>query len=82
MALLQQGAKPDMANAQGEQSLGAAMWGMCPNVVNALLKQAGGVAPMTWNECEKHNLKHYQEVFIVPKFVPRHMVSGINCYIK
>ena len=40
-ALLQQGAKPDIANAKGEQPLGAAVWGMCPDVVNALLKQAG-----------------------------------------
>ena len=40
-ALLQEGAKPDMVNAQGEQPLGAAVWGMCPNVVNTLLKQAG-----------------------------------------
>ena len=23
---------------------------------------------MTWEECEKHNLKYYKEVFIVPKF--------------
>ena len=70
-ALLQQGAKPDMANAKGEQPLGAAVWGMCPDVVNALLKQAGGVAPMTWGECEQHNLKYYKEVFIVPKFDPQ-----------
>ena len=40
--LLQRGAKPDMANARGEQPLGAAVWGMCPGVVNALLKQQGG----------------------------------------
>ncbi len=70
-ALLQQGATPDMANAKGEQPLGAAVWGMCPDVVNALLKQTGGVAPITWDECEKHNLKHYKEVFIVPKFDPQ-----------
>ena len=70
-ALLQRGAKPDMANAKGEQPLGAAVWGMCPDVVNALLKQAGGIAPMTWEECEQHNLKHYNEVFIVPKFDPQ-----------
>jgi hypothetical protein len=40
--LLQQGAKPDLPDAKGEQPLGAAVWGMCPNMVNALLKQAGG----------------------------------------
>ena len=66
-----QGAKPDIANAKGEQPLGAAVWGMCPDVVNALLKQAGGIAPMTWGECEQHNLKYYKEVFIVPKFDPQ-----------
>ena len=67
-AFLQQGAKPDIANAKDEQPLGAAVWGMCPAVVNALLKQAGGIAPITWGECEKHNIKYYREVFIVPKF--------------
>ena len=64
-------AKPDVANTAGKQPLGAAVWGMNPDVVNELLKQAGGVAPMTWDECEKHNLKYYKEVFIVPKFDPQ-----------
>ncbi len=66
--LLQQGAKADTANDKGEHPLGAAVWGMCPDVVNVLLTQTGGVALMTWEECEKHNLKHYRDVFIVPKF--------------
>ena len=71
-ALLQQGAKPDIANAKGEQPLGAAVWGMCPGVVSALLTHAGGVAPMTWQECEQHNKKYYNnEVFIIPKFDPQ-----------
>ena len=70
-AVLDQGAKPDMPNAKGEQPLGAAVWGMCPDVVNALLKQADGVAPMTWQECEQHNQKYYEEVFIVSKFNPQ-----------
>ncbi len=26
---------------------------------------------MTWSECEQHNLKHYKEVFIVPKYAPK-----------
>ena len=69
-ALFQQGAKPDIANAKSEQPLGAAVWGMCPDVVNALLEQAGGVALMTWQECKNHNLKHYKEVFIITKFDP------------
>jgi TPR repeat protein/serine/threonine protein kinase len=71
IALLKQGAKPDMPNANGEQPLGAAVWGMCPDAVNALLKEAKGIAPMAWEECEKHNRKYYQEVFIVPKFDPQ-----------
>ncbi len=71
-ALLQQGAKPDIANAKGEQPLGAAVWGMCPDVVNTLLKEAKGIAPMTWQECERHNKKYYNnEVFIIPKFDPQ-----------
>ncbi|MBS0351759.1 MAG: ankyrin repeat domain-containing protein, partial [Proteobacteria bacterium] len=70
-ALLKRGAKPDMPNAKGEQPLGAAVWGMCPDVVNALLKEAKGIAPMTWEECEKHNLEKYKEVFIIPKFDPQ-----------
>ncbi len=69
--LLQQGAKPDIANAKGEQPLGAAVWGMCPDVVNTLLKQASGVTPMTWDDCEEHNLERYGEVFIVSLFSPQ-----------
>lgn len=69
-ALLEQGAKTDMANARGEYPLGAAVWSMCPNAVNALLKQTGGAA-MTWEECKKHNLKYYQDVFIVSQFDPQ-----------
>ncbi len=70
-ALFKRGAKPNIANAKGEQPFGAAVWSMCPDVVNALLQQADGVASMIWQECEKHNLKYYQEVFIVPKFDPQ-----------
>jgi serine/threonine protein kinase len=70
-ALLKRGAKPDMSDAKGEQPLGAAVWGMCPDVVNALLKEAKGIAPMTWDECEKHNIKYYKEVFLIPKFDPK-----------
>ena len=69
--LLEQGAKPNVTTAQGEQPLGAAVYGMCPGVVDAILKEAKGIAPMTWEECEKHNRKYYEgEVFIVPKFNP------------
>ena len=70
-ALFKRGAKPDIANAKGEQPLGAAIWGMSPDVVNTLLKQAGGAASVTWQECEKHNLTYYREVFILPEFDPQ-----------
>jgi hypothetical protein len=35
--LLWQGANPNLPNGIGEQLLGAAIWGMCPGVVSALL---------------------------------------------
>ncbi len=70
-ALLRQGAKPDIANEKGEKPLGAGVWGMCPSVVSALLNPVYGVASMIWEECEKHNFKYYQEVFIVSKFEPK-----------
>ena len=45
---------------------------MCPDVVNTLLKEAKGIAPMTWQKCEQHNKKYYNnEVFIIPKFNPQ-----------
>ena len=62
--LLENGALPDMPNAKGEQPLGAAVWGMCPNVINALMTRVDGVAPMTWAQCEEHNKTYYKEVFV------------------
>ena len=62
--LLENGALPDMPNAKGEQPLGAAVWGMCPNIINALLTRVDGVAPMTWGQCEDHNRIRYKEVFV------------------
>ena len=71
--LLKGGAKSDMTNIHGEQPLGAAVWGMCPDVVNALLKQTDGVASMTWDQCQRHNRKRYHnQIFIVSKFNPRY----------
>jgi hypothetical protein len=71
--LLNLGAKAHIANLKGEKPLGAGVWGMCPGVVNALLNKMDMdyVAPMTWKQCEKHNQKHYQKIFIVPKFAPK-----------
>ena len=67
-----QGAKPyPLDEKKDEHPLGAATWGMNPDVVNEIIRQASGVAPMTWQECERHNLKYYKEVFIIPKFDPK-----------
>ena len=67
-----QGAKPyALDEEKDEHPLGAAVWGMNPEVVNEVIKQAGDVASITWQECEQHNLKYYKEVFIVPKFDPK-----------
>lgn len=65
------GAISHCPNSQDRQPLCAAVWGMNPAVVNALLQQMGGVSPMTWEECEAHNMKHYDEVFIITKFEPQ-----------
>ena len=70
-ALLKQGAKPNITDAKGEHPLGAAVWGMSPVVVYTLLREADGIAPITWSECEKHNLTHYREVFAVSKLTPK-----------
>jgi hypothetical protein len=67
---IKRGAKPEVANTVGKYPLGAAVWGMNPEVVNELLKQMGEVAPMTWAECKEHNVHLYEEVFIVPKCSP------------
>ncbi len=69
-ALLEQGAKPGLENHDGEHPLGAAIWGMNPTVVNLLITKNSGIAPMTWEECEQHNLKYYKKVFFVPEFDP------------
>ncbi len=67
-----QGAKSyPLDDKKNEHPLGAAIWGMNPDVVNEVIRQAGGVAGMTWDECEKHNLEYYKEVFIVQKFDPQ-----------
>lgn len=69
--LLRRGAKPHVMNSAGKYPLGAAIWGMNPEVIDALLKQMNDVSPMTWEECEKHNLEHYKETFIISKFEPK-----------
>lgn len=69
LKLLEKGAKPNFANKAGKRPLCAGVWGMNPKVVT-LIKRKGGVDSITWEECEKHNLKHYKEVFIVSKFAP------------
>ena len=71
LTLLRRGAKPHAMNSTGKYPLGAAIWGMNPEVIGALLKPMNDVSPMTWEECEKHNLEHYKETFIISKFEPK-----------
>lgn len=71
LGLFGKGAKPNTPDSKGKQPLGAAVWSMNPEVVNEVLKQAGGSAPLTWTEVDQHNMKHYKKVFIVPDFEPR-----------
>ncbi len=67
--LLRKGAKPDLPSQTDELPLGAAVWGMNPAVVNALHQETGGML-MTWENIKNHNLKYYNEVYIIKKFDP------------
>lgn len=71
LTLLRRGAKPNAMNSTGKYPLGAAVWSMNPEVIGALLKQMNDVSPVTWEKCEKHNLEHYKETFIISKFEPK-----------
>ncbi|MBS0352059.1 MAG: protein kinase [Proteobacteria bacterium] len=64
-------AKPDIANNKGVHPLGAAVWGMNKEIIEELIKQAAGIAPLTWKECEEHNYKHYKNVFTIQSFEPK-----------
>jgi serine/threonine protein kinase len=70
---LSQGAKLDVANTAGKYPLGAAVWGMNSKVVSSLLERMrpDSISIMAWEDWEKHNLKHYKELFIVSKFDPQ-----------
>lgn len=71
LASLEKGAKSNMVNRESKKPLGAAIWGMNPAVVNTLIEHADREETITiWQECEEHNLKHYNGTFIVPKFEP------------
>ena len=60
-----------IVDIQDEQPLGAAVWGMCPEIVNLLLRGTNRVASMTWEECKIHNEEYYNnELFIVSEFNP------------
>ena len=63
------GAVITIPDAKGKWPLGAAIWGMSPEVINYLLEQ-GKDKPDIWKNYEKHNLDHYGEVFIVSQFTP------------
>ena len=74
-----QGAKPYPLDEKDEHPLGAAVFGMNPEVVNEVIEQAGGVALMTWKGCEEHNRRCYKgRVFIVRSLTHLLSENGVN----
>ena len=69
--LLGQGVKGEVCNEQEIHPLGAAVWGMNPEVVNLVIASTKGMASLTWTECEAHNVRHYKEVFMFEAFAPQ-----------
>lgn len=66
--LLKKGARADLAIVEGEHPLGAAVWGMNPEVLGSLLSQMGGGSPLNWEAIEEHNQQYYGELWAMPKF--------------
>ncbi len=70
-AALAKGAQPDLPNEQGKHPIYAAVWGMNPELVRHLIRLLKeGVNPISWEECEVHNEKHYSQLFLNMKFKP------------
>ena len=67
---LKKGAKPDLPDSKGKHPLAAAIYGMNPLVVDQLLKNLHGKMPLSWEDCERHNLKHYKVMWVFPDIVP------------
>ena len=69
--LLNKGAGANTLNSKGIHPLGAAVWGMNPEVVDTLLGEMKEESSLTWEECEAHNIGHYKEVFMFNEFAPQ-----------
>lgn len=65
------GAKVGLRDRVGKHPLGAAVWGMNPEVVNYLTEEMKGIAVLTWEECKSHNQQYYKEVFMFSEFNPQ-----------
>ncbi len=66
---LMEGADAEIPGTNGENPIGAAIFGMCPGVLNVLSERI--VSPKTWQEREADNMKKYGSVFLVSKPVPQ-----------
>ena len=69
--LLNKGVGANTLNSKGIHPLGAAVWGMNPEVVDTLLGEMKEESSLTWEECEAHNIGHYKEVFMFNEFAPQ-----------
>ncbi len=68
---IQKGAKPFGPDATGKHPIGAAVWGMSPEILDYLLSQLKNEKIPTWADIEKHNRKYYQDkVWIISQFSP------------
>lgn len=80
--ILGQGAISSQPGSTAIQPLGAAVWGMNPEVVSALLEEMQDGSPLTWEECKEHNLEHYKEVFMFITFAPKNFREWHGLLIK
>ena len=68
---IQKGAKPFDPDATGKHPIGAAVWGMSPEILDYLLSQRKNEKILTWDDIEKHNRQYYQNtVWILTQFSP------------
>ncbi len=60
---IQAGASPDLADSKNILPVGAAIYGMNPEIVDFLLSLSGNHTTMSWKEWEKHNKEKFQLIF-------------------
>lgn len=60
-------ARAELPEASGKQPLAAAIWGLNLEIVKLLLQhlQERGIQPMSLDECKKHNISRYKQMFIL-----------------